>query len=140
MLPLLEPPTQKPPAIVPRAVRILYLCQVISMVFYFLNIKSIPGDYVLAPIFCFIFTCLAMLWLISKIGEGYNWAWITVSVLFSAGVLLNIPAMLRPSSISINIDGMILARWILEIIALIMLFTPGARPWFRSTEADLPPC
>ena len=85
-----------------------------------------------------MFTWLVLLWLVYKTDEGCNWARITYLVLFLLGVPFYIRGMLYLYSYSIILDGASLARLILEIIALVMLFTHEARPWFHPAEADLP--
>ncbi|HZL13225.1 MAG TPA: hypothetical protein VFC85_03695 [Verrucomicrobiae bacterium] len=81
------------------------------------------------------FTLLIMAWLTYKTNQGRNWARITFLVLYIIGIIVSIPIFLK-SPFSITNLGIYILHAILQVIALIMLFSRKARPWFQPTAGS----
>ena len=76
------------------------------------------------------FTLLIMAWLTHKTNQGRNWARITFLILYIFGTVVSIPAFLKGPFLIMNF-GIFVIQAILQAIALIMLFSRDARPWFQ---------
>jgi hypothetical protein len=76
-------------------------------------------------------TLLFMAFLIYNIGGGHNWARITFLASFILGFLVSILILPRLFSDSPVQGGIFIVHVVLQTIALIMLFSRSARPWFR---------
>ena len=77
-----------------------------------------------------------MAWLIHKTNIGRNWARITLLVLYVVGVLLAIPAFFMGPPTSIFYIGVFIIQAALQAVALFMLFSSDARPWFRAASSQ----
>ena len=126
------------PTVVVTAIRLLYLTLIIGVVRYPLDWSHLPKNPLMSPagaltfmLLVIIFTFGLLLWLIYKMDRGRNWARITFLVMFILGVPLSIQPLIQSLSHSL-LSGMLgLAQAALELVALIMLFSRQARPWFR---------
>ena len=76
-----------------------------------------------------------MVFLITMIGRGRNWARITFLVLFLLGLLPSILPLIRSFAIS-PISGVPgLAQVVLQIVAMVFLFQQESSAWFRAKTA-----
>jgi hypothetical protein len=121
-----QPPIEKP-AIVVKAIWLLCFSLAIlfisSLWLAFHNpIASQPG----------FFSLLIMAWLTHKTNQGRNWARITFLVLYIIGTLISIPALFMVPQSIVNV-GVFIIQAVLQLAALIMLFSQAARRWFRPT-------
>jgi hypothetical protein len=123
---------------VSRAVGLLYQSIAMSVLGFFVGGPAFAEVSVFNLFLVFMFTWLISLWLVTKVDKGCNWARIIYLILFLFGIPFYIRSILHIFSHSLISDILSLTRMIFEMIALIMLFTPNARPWFRSTAAVLP--
>src|SRR4051812_34138046 len=73
------------------------------------------------------FTLLIMAWLTHKTNQGRNWARITFLVLYVIGTLISVPALFIVPQTAVRF-GVFIIQAILQLAALIMLFSRDARP------------
>ena len=78
------------------------------------------------------FELAIMSWLTHKTNQGRNWARVTFLVLYLLGVLLAIPAFFMGPPPTIFDVGVFIIQAALQAVALFMLFSSDARPWFRA--------
>ena len=134
------------PAAVHNAIRLLYLTLIIGAVRIPLEHvwARLPSDPRVPPavlwasfIFSTAFTYGLLLWLIYKMDRGRHWARVTFLVLTVIGVPFAIQPMLASFSYS-PVSGLLgLLQVGMEVVALVMLFSPQAKPWFR--PSPIPP-
>jgi len=128
-----QPTIAKPPIVVKA---IWLLCVSLGIIFVaslwlaFHNlIASQPG----------FFSLLIMAWLTHKTNQGRNWARITFLVLYIVGTLISIPMLFMVPHSIVDV-GVYIIQAVLQLAALIMLFSQNARPWFRPiTTPDTAP-
>jgi hypothetical protein len=101
----------------------------VKMLMDFLNLSAAaPAAF---TNFVLIFTFALIGFLIFKISAGKNWARITFLVLFIIGVLPTLPIVLGEFSRSPVVGALSVAQIGLQLYALLLLFTPPGRSWFR---------
>jgi hypothetical protein len=132
------PPICEKPAAVTKAVTLLYLTLVITVVLFFLNWSLYTQVDVGVVAFSLLFDLGLMGLLIYKIDEGRNWARIAYLVIFIIGMPFYIRAMCKLFSFSMFGDLFSLLRAAMEIVALKFLFSREARPWFGAVKTDVP--
>jgi hypothetical protein len=123
------PPIEKPTAVT-RAIWLmcvsLGILFVASLLIAFQNpIASQPG----------FFSLLIMAWLTHKTNQGRNWARITFLVLYLVGTVISIPAFFMAPHSTIDV-GVFIIQAALQAVALFMLFSRDARPWFRAASSQ----
>ena len=87
------------------------------------------------PLFTFAIILGLMLWLIWMIGRGRNWARITYLILFLLGLPFSIGPLVQSFSLFPLSASIGLAQMLLQIVALVLLFTGAARRWFSAPPA-----
>jgi hypothetical protein len=135
-----SPPVCGKPAAVSKAVMLLYTSLAIGVVnfllfiYWSLNMQGDLGTLAIGMFAAYAF----MVWLIYNIDEGYNWARITLLVIFLIGLPIHIRALVNMLSFSYICDGLGLSKDGLQIVAFTFLFGRGARPWFCPVKSDPP--
>jgi hypothetical protein len=133
------PPSSEKPAVVTKALTLLYLGLVISVVIFFQEMSLFTQLDIGSSAFRLFFSLAFSVWLLYQIDEGHNWARITLLVFFILGMLLYIPVMVKVFSLSLVLGGLSLLGVALKIGALTLLFGRDARPWFLPVTVDPPP-
>jgi hypothetical protein len=129
---------EEKPTVVQRAVNLLYLSAAISVACFLIEC-SFPSPVDLGgPIFGFLIGLAFAVWQIYYIDQGRNWARITFLVLFLVSIPMYVSSLSRMFKLSLLLDGLSVANFIIDIFALAFLFSRQARPWFRSGKSDAP--
>ena len=74
-----------------------------------------------------------------RISRGGRWARLTYGLMVTAGVLIYLVGFVK-SSLTMQLDFLLLAsQTVLQMIAVVLLFTPPANRWFRQIRSPLTP-
>ena len=81
-------------------------------------------------------TVVSVIWLftaylVAMIEQGRNWARITLLVLFLLGAPFMVMSMYGNWQFSLAVLSAV-TQALLQLIALVLLFVPASRPWYRS--------
>jgi hypothetical protein len=137
-MPNSTPTADEKPAIVQRAVNLLYLSAAISVACFLLEC-SFPSPVDLGVrAFCFLIGLAFVVWQIYYIDQGRNWARLIFLVLFLLSIPIYVSSLSRMFKLSLLLDGLSLANYIIDIVALVFLFSRKARAWFRSVKSNAP--
>jgi hypothetical protein len=123
---------------VTRIVLDLYLVYPISGPSWLMTMANKTGIAWLLPIVVILsgfVTITLFLVIIYLIGQGKNWARISVLVLWLIGILLFLSAIpLRRFLAAHPISGMFaLLQYVLQVVALVLLFQNESNRWFRKS-------
>ena len=127
-----SPLSNEKPSAVATAIKLSYLALIIGIPRSFLEWSHVtqaasPGF----ALFVILFTFGLIVCLVHQTDRGRNWARITLLCLTILGVPMSIRPLLHSLAYS-PVSGVLgLAQAALQIVALIMLFSRGARRWFR---------
>lgn len=133
------------------AVRLLYLILIVGFILGVINILTSGSMATLeqaqhtahSPIlqnprlFAFsiqIVAVLILLWLIVKISHGRNWARITYLIFFVLGLIGIIQKYLMTPTQPMLIQAWDIIACLLQLVALVLLFTKDSNQWFRSKK------
>jgi hypothetical protein len=75
-------------------------------------------------------------WLLFKVAKRHNWARITLSLVSVLGFALFSPHLFQVAASHPADAAPVLANATLEIVALVLLFTPRANQWFQSAPQN----
>jgi hypothetical protein len=127
-----SPPAARQPAVVNTAITILYWGIAASAAWMLVNWLFL-GKFRTAQILLNTIVYIgSMVWLVSKIDQGRNWARITLSILIILGLPLAIFGILKLfSHSSYGVAIYSLAQTGIQVAAIIMLNSHAAAPWFR---------
>jgi hypothetical protein len=81
-----------------------------------------------------VFSIALMAFFIFMIWAGHNWARITYLVLFGLGMIAVVPAVRLYFQYSPIVGALSLLQTLLQVIALVMLFTAPGREWFDDSR------
>jgi len=133
-------PTPSPdekPAVVIKAVNLLYLSVALSVVNFLLaSYLSLPQVDLFVPSILFLFGLAFFIWQIHYIDLGCNWARILFLVLFLLSIPIWIISLFRMYRLSFVLDVISLAKFTIDVLALTLLFGCHARPWFVWVKTD----
>ncbi len=126
---------EKPKDIV-LAVNLMWLSLVFGLIQILL--KGAPaeafGDGLLTALMVLLTQVIIAL-LIVKISAGKNWARITNTVLFAIGL-----PMLATLNLSRTEFIVLLIQTLIQLYAIILLFTPSGKVWFHKDKANIDNC
>ena len=116
------------------AVTMLYVTLGVGYLFYFIQLLLTPNTFPRTNMLCsfsLIFFSLSIsLLIIYKIGKGRNWARITFLVLLIFDIL-SAAAQWLQSLPQVSLTLFVsLVTWVIEIIAIVMLFQKSSSDWF----------
>ncbi|MCB2191545.1 MAG: hypothetical protein KQI62_08270 [Deltaproteobacteria bacterium] len=75
-----------------------------------------------------------MLFFILMIGQGRNWARITFAVLYVLGMIMMIAGLFSLPNLGAG-AVMDLVQALLQLVALVLLFSPESNAWFQAAKA-----
>jgi hypothetical protein len=75
-------------------------------------------------------------WQIYYIDLGRNWARILFLVLFLLGIPMWISSVFRLYRLSFILEALTVVIFVIEVVALALLFGRDARPWFGCVKSD----
>jgi hypothetical protein len=75
-------------------------------------------------------------WLLFKVTRRHNWARITLSLVSALGFALFSPYLFQVLASHPADVAPVFANEALEVVALVLLFTPSANQWFKSAPED----
>ena len=84
------------------------------------------------------FSLLILAWLTHKTNQGRNWARIAFLALYVFGTAISVPALLTARHSIIDV-GVFIIQAALQNVALFILFSSDARPWFRAVSIQPAP-
>jgi hypothetical protein len=135
-----ERPGQRPTQ-VSYAVRLLWVSVAISLIASLLNFQTLQAQAAPLPpatVLLIILISPALLaWITSRVAARRNWARRLFLVLTALGMLL-LPLTLHAtlalwwSKPAVGVPGVV--NWVLQLVALGLLFTPRAGAWFRANR------
>jgi hypothetical protein len=137
---VIEPKPEKP-RVVDVAVKLLYGTLLVGLVRIALELPTLatlPAAASAFTAFVILFTFAILGWLTYMIDQGRNWARITMLVLELIGLPFSLGPMwerLKTAPASGVLEAL---QTTAQVIALVLLFLPAARSWFRLSNRLLP--
>lgn len=127
------------PIEITRAVQLLYLTLGIGIVKAFIDFSHISFESSVAiTLFVMLFTFAFLFFLIIKISGGRNWARIVFLIFFLLGIPLAIPIVLEEVKRNLFLGSLSLIQIVLQVTALVLMFTKNSNLWFRTRKNHLP--
>lgn len=125
-------PSQQPQDVV---IAIGLLCG--SLLIGALNLIISPNPIPAQNPFCYLacvatFTAASLLFLISKIAAGKNWARFIITGLFVLGLFPTAAALILEFNQNLFLTLLRAIQIVMQSVALILLFTPDAETWFQN--------